>query len=179
MRFVLSPHSDSDGSSVRRIEVKARRPSPLQLRLKYEIAGEIDALRVPPLAKPARADELWRTTCLEAFVQIDGEAGYFEFNFAPSRQWAAYVFDAYRADMHAVEIEPPRIEVQSGAARLALAVSVDLPPSAAHADWRLGVTAVIEDVKGEKTYWALAHPPGKPDFHHPIGFAGRLAAEHT
>jgi hypothetical protein len=30
---------------------------------------------------------------------------------------------------------------------------------------------VIEDQSGGVSYWALAHPPGKPDFHHADGFA--------
>ena len=37
--------------------------------------------------------------------------------------------------------------------------------------WRLGLSAVIEDANGDISYWALAHPPGKPDFHHADGFA--------
>lgn len=27
---------------------------------------------------------------------------------------------------------------------------------------------------GGRAYWALHHPPGQPDFHHPPGFALRL-----
>ena len=34
--------------------------------------------------------------------------------------------------------------------------------------------AVIEAVDGSVSYWALAHPAGKPDFHHPDGFALQL-----
>jgi hypothetical protein len=33
---------------------------------------------------------------------------------------------------------------------------------------------VIEDMTGEFSYWALAHPPGKPDFHHSDCFAHEL-----
>src|SRR3546814_3736372 len=32
---------------------------------------------------------------------------------------------------------------------------------------KLALSAVIEELDGTKSYWALAHPPGKPDFHHP------------
>jgi len=31
---------------------------------------------------------------------------------------------------------------------------------------RAAISAVIEEADGTKSYWALAHPPGKPDFHH-------------
>jgi hypothetical protein len=37
--------------------------------------------------------------------------------------------------------------------------------------WRIGLAAVIEETHGHKSYWALAHPPGKADFHHSDSFA--------
>lgn len=40
----------------------------------------------------------------------------------------------------------------------------------------LGLSAVIEEMGGTKSYWALAHPPGAPDFHHPTCFAATLPA---
>ena len=35
-------------------------------------------------------------------------------------------------------------------------------------------SAVIEETDGTNSYWALAHPPGKPDFHHPSCFDATL-----
>ena len=49
------------------------------------------------------------------------------------------------------------------------AVSADLAPHSP-----LGLSAVIEEHGGAKSYWALAHPPGAPDFHHPDCFAAQL-----
>ncbi len=48
-------------------------------------------------------------------------------------------------------------------------------------DWQdepiqLNLTAVIEETDGTKSYWALAHPSGKPDFHHRDCFALQLEA---
>jgi hypothetical protein len=40
----------------------------------------------------------------------------------------------------------------------------------------VGLSAVIEEVDGSKSYWALRHPPGQPDFHHRDCFALRLEA---
>ena len=31
----------------------------------------------------------------------------------------------------------------------------------------LGLSAILEEEDGTISYWALAHPPGRPDFHHP------------
>jgi len=30
---------------------------------------------------------------------------------------------------------------------------------------------VVEELDGSHSYWALRHPPGKPDFHHSDAFA--------
>jgi hypothetical protein len=40
---------------------------------------------------------------------------------------------------------------------------------------RVALAAVIEGGNGKLSYWGLRHPPGKPDFHHPNGFALEVA----
>ena len=45
--------------------------------------------------------------------------------------------------------------------------------------WAVALSAVIEETDGAKSYWALAHPPGPPDFHHPDCFALTLPAPDT
>jgi len=179
MRRVLSPHPDSRCFATARIEVDAARPRAGSLVLCYFVAGRIDDLRIPPVVQAARADELWRHTCFEAFIRSSPGEAYYELNFAPSTQWAAYRFSAYRRGMRAAsEISAPRIEAQSGSELYTLQASLELDglsglsPDAA---WRLGLSAVIEETSGDKSYWALAHPPGKPDFHHSVCFAHRIA----
>lgn len=39
-----------------------------------------------------------------------------------------------------------------------------------------GLTAVIEEAGGHKSYWALAHASGQPDFHKRSCFTLQLAA---
>ena len=120
-------------------------------------------------------DELWRHTCFEAFVRASSGAEYYEFNFAPSTQWAAYRFSEYRSGMSVVaEAGAPSIEVQSGHNRCTLQASLKLDRLSAlprDTPWRLGLSAVVEDMSGCLSYWALTHPPGKPDFHHIDCFA--------
>ena len=77
--------------AVGRIDVSIARPRPGVLSLGYFITGAIGDLILPAPAAPARADGLWRRTCLEAFVRpMPGEACAFEFNLSPSGEWAAY-----------------------------------------------------------------------------------------
>jgi hypothetical protein len=184
MRQALKPHPDSLTSIVTRIDVGIARPRAGRLLLSYVVAGKVSHLRLPPVTAAARADELWQHTCFEAFFRpLPGEA-YYEFNFAPSTQWAAYRFDGYRSGMRlATETGAPAIEVRSEPGRYTLRALLELDrvlrPATGPARsgtnggpaGRLGLSAMIEEASGRKSYWALAHPPGKPDFHHADCFA--------
>ena len=172
MRLALRLHPDSLCLAATRIDVDVARSPAGSLLLSYVVTGKIGDLRLPPGTAAARTDELWRHTCFEVFVRPAPGEAYYEFNFAPSTQWAAYRFDRYRSGMRAAaEIGAPRIDVQPAAGRYTLQAALDLPRLPRDAAWRLGLAAVIEEASGRKSYWALAHPPGQPDFHHSDCFA--------
>ncbi|MDO8802255.1 DOMON-like domain-containing protein [Phenylobacterium sp.] len=176
MRLALERHRDSQGATAATgIEVEITWPAPGVLALTYVVSGDIAALALPPAAPAARTDELWRHTCLEAFVGEGGEAGYYEFNLAPSGQWAAYRFHGYRQDMEvAGGAGDPRIHSASTPDRHTLTATLTLaglPGLSPDAAWRLALSAVIEQIDGQKSYWALAHPSGRADFHHADGFS--------
>jgi hypothetical protein len=175
MRQALSRHPDSLGFAATHVEVEVARPRAGSLVFCYILTGRISHLRIPTLVAPARSDELWQHTCFEAFVRTSSDTAYYEFNFAPSTQWAAYRFDGYRSGMRvATEIAALRIEVQSSADHYTLQAALELdrlPGLSRDATWHLGLSALIEDTSGRKSYWALAHPSGKPDFHHSDCFA--------
>ncbi len=177
MRHALTRHPDFACRAVERIAFEARRTS-AGLALAYTAEGNISALRLPPPASPARTDELWKHTCFEIFARVQG-AGYAEFNFAPSTHWAAYAFDGYRAGMRDLPIDAPRIETLATAMRFEMRVALALPPELRGAPLRLAASAVIEEASGDKSYWALAHPAGRPDFHHDAGFVLDLPPEQT
>jgi hypothetical protein len=172
MLHTLMRHPESVGESVTRVDVDVVRRA-AHLTLRYLIYGDIAAVRIPAFAS-GRADALWQHTCCEAFIKPLGDA-YIEFNLSPSTQWAAYRFDAYRAGMISAPVIAPAIVGTPGVNCFALQATIDctslvLPDAA----WRIGATAVIEEISGGKSYWALAHAPGKPDFHHAVGFAIEL-----
>jgi len=178
MRQSLRIHPGSTCAAAAAIDVDVERPRAGLLRLGYEVSGAVGDLYLPAPTAAVRTDELWRRTCFEAFVGAGPGGAYIELNFAPSTQWAAYAFSGYRAGMRvAREIARPVIEVRQTAERFDLRVSIDLGPVAGlpgDVDWRIGLAAVIEEANGAKFYWALAHPPGRPDFHHAHGFAYEL-----
>jgi hypothetical protein len=180
MRISLNLHPGSRCAAVTDIGVEAVRPSPGSLVLRYVATGDMAGLRLPTVAEPVSAHGLWRHTCFEAFVRAPAGGAYYEFNLSPSTQWAAYRFDGHRSGMGvAGGIGAPRIEVRSDGTRFELqaALALDrLPDLPVDSAWRLGLSAVIEEADGNVSYWALAHPPGKPDFHHSDCLALELPA---
>lgn len=185
-RRTLRVHPETMCAAVIQIEVDVVRPRAGSLVLTYVVTGKIGDLAMPPVADAGRTDELWQHTCFEAFLRGPGGAGYYEFNFAPSTQWAAYRFSDYRAGRSiATEIGAPSITVESNPQRYCLRASLELDQLKLPATsrerigsegiWRLGLSAVIEETSGHRSYWALAHPPGKADFHHPDCFALEVA----
>jgi hypothetical protein len=169
MLRVLKRHPDSVCDAVVRIDASLTRQAAL-VALRVIVHGNIASLRIPPVVAAARTDELWQHTCCEAFIQA-GEA-YFEFNLSPSTQWAAYRFSSYRKGMANAQMTAPTIAVASDATQYELNATIDCGQLALSSSqtWRAGISVVIEEASGRKSYWALAHPRGKPDFHHADGF---------
>ena len=175
MHQSLRLHPDSRCCATAQVEIGIARRGADSLVLSYIVTGNMSDIRMPPVVAAARKDGLWQHTCFEAFVRASPHAAYYEFNFAPSTQWAAYRFSGYRSGMCvATEISAPVIEVRSSPDRYTLQASLELDRLSGlprNGPWRLGLSALIEDKTGCKSYWALAHPPGKPDFHHADCFA--------
>ena len=145
------------------------------LTLRWRVEGTAK-LVTPPFAGKGRADGLWQTTCFELFARPDCGVGYAEFNLSPSQAWAAYDFSGYRAGM--AQRAMPRDPVctpRRGTSLLIFDAAIpaaSLPPLPG----RFGLTAVIEEEGGHKSYWAMAHGRERPDFHDEACFAARLAA---
>jgi len=175
MRAALSLHPAFRSPAVSRIDVEVERPTAGVLTLRYRLTGAIRELVLPPATSSARADDLWRRTCFEAFVRAGDDEAYCELNFSPSSHWAAYRFSGYREGMTPAELPAVAVAAAASDQELELSATVDLSRAApAGAAWRLGLSAVVEAADGNLTYWALAHPPGRPDFHHPESFALEL-----
>jgi hypothetical protein len=145
------------------------------LLFQYSLVANMSRVRVPASGAGARTDALWKHTCFEAFVAAKEAPGYHEFNFSPSSDWAIYRFGAYREGMSPAETAwAPEISVHRNDDGIELESAVRLGHFARLGEarhLRIALAAVIEDESGRLSYWGLRHPPGKPDFHHPEGFA--------
>lgn len=178
-------HPSTPDDVVTGITVEADSLTSDLLVLDYRIRGDIDRLQLPAQAASKFQDLLWKQTCLEAFIGFTDSDAYFEFNFSPSSQWAVYRFDSYRRGVTSFDpMPPPRVIVRRHGDELEADVDIHLgaiPGLTADEikgrELRLAVSAVMQSDRGVICYWALAHPPGKPDFHHRDGFALALAGD--
>lgn len=173
LKQTLTCHADTACPAVISLQVTAERLPESDLYLRYELRGDMTQLRIPTLQPSAACDGLWQHSCFEAFVAVEGDAAYREFNFSPSSEWAAYAFSDYRLRSLWAIRSVPMIRVARNEEYLSLEALVlggDLPQNSADKSLLLGLTAVIEADDGSLSYWALHHPTARPDFHHRSGF---------
>jgi hypothetical protein len=167
LHAVLERHPAAPCAALRGIGATVM-PGRSALKVQFRLEGDIGRLRVPPARTPRAAERLWQHTCCEIFIACKGAAAYREFNLSPSGEWAAYEFARYREGA-ALLIPDPCIAVRRTSGRLEVEGTVPLDR-----ETQIGLSAVIEDVDGTLSYWALRHAPGKADFHHRDSFALEL-----
>src|SRR5882757_7172799 len=187
-QIFLSAHPSTQCDSVHRLDARLSFQSPGVVTLRYMLRADMSRIRVGTEGAPGPADGLWtdglwtdglwKHTCFEAFLRPGESPGYYEFNFSPTRQWAVYRFNSYREGMTPMDLAaPPEISTRKAADHLELEATFPLPFSAdagAARRTKLALAAVVEEDSGRLCYWSGRHPQGKPDFHHPDGFAFEL-----
>jgi hypothetical protein len=170
----LRCHPSTRPETVRAIQVLVRRSASAELQMTFRLDGDIPRIWVSSPDVPRIATQLWHHTCFEAFIAVEGQRAYHEFNFAPSGEWAVYAFRGYRSGGPlANEMMRPDIALRTSGSRLELDTVVRLDSLSAiypRASLRIGLSAVIEASDG-LSYWALRHPADKADFHDAGGFA--------
>ena len=201
----LVPHPDTPPTAIGSLACSISWQGPGLWCFDYIVGEPPEALSLPVPAAPQRSYGLWERTCFELFLRQPGFGPYYEFNFSPSGEWAAFGFDSYRSGMAELAVAQPLItstdrrqfalamtsyltnlgmdpeqasslaatKVDSGPApaqNYALSATLEDPSFGAPGPWEAAICAVIEEADGTKSYWALAHPPGAPDFHHPDCF---------
>lgn len=132
----------------------------------FRFEGRLDAIKIPQSGPSERTDNLWKTTCFEIFWQPIGGTYYREFNLSPSGRWAAYDFDSFREGMRDAPVDGMVVACShhssGGVGELVLkaGIAAELPAPA-----QVALNAIVEHADGGMQYWALAFPPGKPEFH--------------
>ncbi len=147
----LQCHPDTPSTVVENITANIRWDEGRNLTIKYSLTGAVERLRIPEDQSAIRADELWQHTCFELFIGAQNDAEYYEFNFSPSGEWAAYEFRNYRdgGPIHVDGLDP-KIAVQRSAEALELSAKVRLnrlPGIQPDVYLCIGLSAVIESAR--------------------------------
>ncbi|XGC79717.1 DOMON-like domain-containing protein [Bdellovibrio bacteriovorus] len=155
-----------------KISSDLQRVSSEKIEITFQFSGPLHKIQWPdPLIIESRQDELWKTTCLEAFLGAGSEPkdSYIEINCSPNGNWNAYSFSSYREGMTpsahiTVRLKEKSIQDQNAVFK------IELHSTQAIATACIGLTAVTEFTDGEKAYWALRHPKSTADFHDKNGW---------
>ena len=152
----LSNFDDSTKSLEAEIKLEGNK-----ILVSFQLMGNGFADKFFPESSLKRKDELWKSTCFEAFWSEPGSTKYCELNFNQNGEWNIYEFASYRLP------QPP---VASNQYKVTGIFSKDKKLNCAiEADKNLGVleaslTCILK--VGEKTlYFATRHCGEKPDFH--------------
>jgi len=150
------------------------------LSIGYALLGNLSDLAIPaPRESSGRKNRLSEETCLEFFLGVNDSERYWEFNLSPAGHWNVYRFTSYREGMReepAFRSLPFDLLKKPEVLRFSLDLDIEkiIPPDKA---LKVAVSAVIKTIKGKTSYWALAHPGPRPDFHRREGFTIDLSAE--
>ena len=166
------PGQDSGGMTIQ----GSIERTPESLAISFLLQGNLRDLVLPPTAERQRCDNLWQATCFEMFWAAAGATNYWELNLAPSGAWNVYGFTDYRTGMRQEErVAAPAIATSRTAESFSLTAELDITPlHTAQPPLRVGISAVCQHRDARLSYWALAHPEEKPDFHAPQTFLLRL-----
>mgnify|MGYP003577511932 CR=1 FL=1 len=167
---MLSAHPTTPCPAVMALGAQISQSDDMSWEVAFSLAGKTGEIVIPQEGPRVHTDEVWKTTCFELFISRTGDA-YAELNLSPSGAFAAYNFDHYRIGMRPIPLPAPEIALAVDRERLTL--TARFPEDSLPWDYsgRIGLSAVIRGVDGKTSYWALAHPKGKPDFHHHDCFA--------
>ncbi len=124
---MLVAHPRTPGAAVYGIGAEIRFIKPAVLFCDYTLHADMTQVRIPPQRGGSPVDGLWRHTCFEAFIGLPETGPYYEFNFSPAGDWAAYRFGAYRESAAGAPVAPPpHLQVYRNAERLELSATVHI-----------------------------------------------------
>ena len=166
------PGQDSGGAAIQGGIARTDRA----ITLSFLLQGNMDDLVLPTATEPTRCDNLWQATCFEMFWAAEGAKNYWELNLAPNGAWNVYAFTDYRTGMRQEErVAAPAIATSRTPESFILTAELDIALlHPAGAPLRVGVSTVLMHHDSRLSYWALAHPEERPDFHAPHAFLLRV-----
>lgn len=144
------------------------------MQIEYQVAGALAGMiQSQKVEGPERCHELWRQTCFELFFGIQGNSAYWEVNLCPNGCWNMYRFTDYRNGMREeLLVDQPGFDLVEDGDLFWLRCTIDCQALIDESDdLELAVCSVIQDTRGNISYWAIDHHGSKPDFHDRASFS--------
>jgi len=125
--------------------------------------------------------ELWKESCFECFLSLDGRSDYLEFNGSPEGSWNLFSFADTRKEMALIASGNSTV---GGPYQFSYRIPMDLLKKyfdgvdLASQVWVVGLTAILRGIAGdesEQTFWASEHASDKPDFHNRKRWVNQLS----
>ena len=138
------------------------------LKISYLLRGDLNQIELPSAENGGiRRDNLWQTTCFEFFLAIFNSPQYWEFNLASTGDWNVYRFAKYRREMREeAAFKSLPCQTQADDSQYQIETKVNLKPIiVGNTPLEIAVSAVIEDINHNLSYWAITHPGTEADFH--------------
>lgn len=175
-KFSLLPFDNSHCCSELVVKGEISRTADF-LYLNFCLSGNVGEIVLPQNEyEPERRDNLWEATCVECFIKLENSERYYEFNLSPNGCWNLYRFDGYRKGMiteYRLKAIATKFYIEDD--HMVIRTSFSLDGLVAPEEMvRVGVSCVLLHPDTTKSYWALSHAAGQPDFHHPESFLLRL-----
>ena len=137
-----------------------------KLKLDYEIIGDISLYIFPKQTQQQRANELWKATCFELFMNNYSSTKYYEINISPSTQWNSYQFTSYKKEMIESHIfSTPTIRSQQQNNGYNLSFEMDFTESIFEKKLLINCAVILLDNKGVRYFYSINRRKELPDFH--------------
>lgn len=114
--------------------------------------------------KKNRMDDLWKETCLEAFIYQPATKQYLELNLSPKNgAWNAYLFESYRKRS---KIQPQWTQLKMLKNGMGFRVPLnEIEKLLGPPPFQMAISCVVKS-QNETHYFALAHLDQVPNFHY-------------
>ncbi|MDB5039046.1 MAG: hypothetical protein JWQ35_2574 [Bacteriovoracaceae bacterium] len=142
-----------------------------KLKIIYLLRGNLeDLIIVPKKTGAGQIDDLWKSTCFEAFISKKKSFRYIEWNFSSSQEWGFFAFESYRKAAPEKLIQSaPEMRIKRSKADFVMEINLNLKENDSffeNADpYEMGLSVVLKSRDGKQSYWAISHSGTKPDFH--------------
>lgn len=161
--FILKNHNHTDNSTIVKANIELQN---LQLKVNYQIEGDISQYNFSQKTKQQRADRLWLDTCFELFIANRDKKEYWEINTSPSTEWNSYYFTGYKENMRESTIfSTPKIITDSDESQYKLSFETTIKKGFLEKKLHINICVILLDRDGERNFYSINRRNNTPDFH--------------